>query len=497
MPAKEIKELRLAGKLEEAYVMAKSEFEGDSENIWTQRNLSWVLYSQLDQLASNLDGFILKLKEVIDLNLPESEEMFFDNLSIVISKAARAIANEAPPDIRKVHRLFDEIKNLPLKRNSKWFSVLFSALHKGMKESDRYLEFADWWDFENFRPEDYQKEKMSNGREIMAIAEQGYIAYSKHLLTKQNQGGDVSLYKAKAESFLPTLSKIVEDYPQMQYPAYFKAKLLLALGNKSNMLEALLPFAKKKRNDFWVWEILSEAFSDDSEKVFACYCKALSCMSPEEMLVGLRQKMAKILIDRACFNEARTEIELLLHSRLEHGYKIPAEVNSWIATDWFKVAVPSKSNLEFYKSYVHKAEALLFNDVAEETVIVEFVNSDKKILNFVSSETKFGFFKYERFFSKVKVGDTLMVRFQGGSNGGMHQVFTAIVVDDEPFRNQFVREIHGIVKVPAGKLFGFIDDAFIHPAILKKYKLVDGVEYKGKAIKSYNVEKKKWGWKLF
>ena len=35
------------------------------------------------------------------------------------------------------------------------------------------------------------------------------------------------------------------------------------------------------------------------------------------------------------------------------------------------------------KNYVHIAEELLFSDVIEEMVIVEFVNSDKKIINFL------------------------------------------------------------------------------------------------------------------
>ena len=496
MPAKEIKELRQAGKLEEAYVMAKAELDADLSNIWGKRNLSWVLYAQLDELASNLDAFIAKINDVKELDLPVSEEMFFDNISIVISKSARVITYEAPLDINKIHRLFDSIKELPIKRNSKWFSVLFSAMHKGMKDSYRYIEFAEWWDFKNFRPEDFQKEKMPNGKEVMAIAEQAYIAYAKHLLPKQNLHGEIIFNKEKAEAFLPVLSRIVEDYPQFQYPAYFNAKLLLALGNKDNMLESLLPFAKKKRNDFWVWEILAEAFSTDPDKVFACYCKALSCKSPNEMLVNLRQKMARLLIARKLNNEARTEIDLLVLARTEHSYKIPAEVTNWQAMDWYKTAIVAKSNFGFYKTYIPIAEALLFSDVPEESVIVEFVNTDKKILNFIASETKFGFFKYDRFLSDVKVGDTLKVRFQGGSNGGMHQLYTAMKVKDISLMNNFTKDVNSIVRIPEGKSFAFIDDVFIHPSLVAKLKLIDGSTFKGKAIKSYNQEKKQWGWKL-
>jgi hypothetical protein len=501
MPAKEIKELRQEGKLEEAYAMAKAELEADLSNIWGKRNLSWVLYAQLDALASNLDAFLAKINEVKELELPASEEMFFDNISIVIAKAARVITHEATLDINKIHRLFDSIKELSLKRNSKWFSVLFNAMHKGMKESNRYTEFADWWDFKNFRPEDFEKGKMPNGKDVMAIAEQAYIAYAKHLLPVYlTEGGilsgEISFDVEKAKRFIPKLNTITESYPQFQYPGYFQAKLLLALGDRDNMLESLLPFAKKKRNDFWVWEILAEAFSGDPEKVFACYCKALSCKSPDEMLVSLRQKMAKILIPRKLFNEARTEIDLLVQTRTEHGFKIPVEVTNWQGMDWFKTAVPSKSNFGFYKAYVPIADALLFSDVPEESVIVEFVNADKKILNFIASDSKFGFFKYDRFFKDVKVGDTLKVRFQGGNSEGMFQILTAEKFWDDNLRNEFMKDISGEVEMQIGKPFGFIDNVYIHPSIVAKYKLENGHHCNAVALKSFNNAKKEWGWKI-
>ena len=91
MPAKEIKELRQAGKLDEAFAMSKAELEAEPANIWGKRNLSWVLYAQLDASASNLSAFLSKIDELKQLALPDTEEMFFENISIVISKAARII----------------------------------------------------------------------------------------------------------------------------------------------------------------------------------------------------------------------------------------------------------------------------------------------------------------------------------------------------------------------------------------------------------------------
>jgi hypothetical protein len=496
MPAKEIKQLRQEGKLEEALELAKLELQEDPDNIWAKRNISWVLYAQLDELASNLDAFIEKINEVKELDLPASEEMFFENISIVISKAARVITHEATLDINKIHRLFDSIKELSLKRNSKWFSVLFNAMHKGMKESNRYIEFADWWDFKNFRPEDFQKEKMPNGKEVMAIAEQAYISYAKHVLPQKSFTGEVYFDSNKASEFLSKLDVIVDGYPDMQYPAYFKAKLLIALGDNESMLESLLPFARKKRSDFWVWDILSEGFLNEPEKVFACYCRGLLCKSPEDMLISLRQRFAKMLIEKGHYNEAKTEIDLLVKIRLEKGFKIPFEVENWKNQNWYSDAKAFANNRQFYLKYSNAADEILFHDVPEEMIIVDFVNTDKKILNFIASDSKYGFFKYDRYLNKVNIGDAYKVRFVNGELGGKYQIYTIESTNNPNFTAQYLKEIEGMVKIGEGKNFGFIDDVFIHSSLIKKYNLINGMRYSGKAIKNYNKEKKQWGWKL-
>lgn len=498
MPAKEIKELRQSGKLEEALNMAKAELAAEPANIWAKRNISWVYYEYLKttNTPEHYDSFILWLTELKNLELPADEKMIFENVCWQTGMICFGLNKSNPANPGKCIQLFHLIQSFHFAKPSEGYSFLFKALHKSLKESDIYLQLADWWDFKNFMPEDLQKEKMPNGKEMMSIGEQAYIAYARHLLPKQTQSGEIIFDRDKATAFLPVLSEIVETYPDFQYPAYFHAKLLLALGDKDNVLDSLLPFAKKKRNDFWVWEVLAEAFSTDADKVFACYCKALSCRSAEEMLVSLRQKMARILIFKNLYKEARTEIELLVNSKTENGFKIPSEVANWQTQEWYKNTVSQKSNVRFYQEFIPLAESILFSDTPEETVIVDFVNSDKKILNFIASELKFGFFKYDRFFRDVKVGETLKVRFQGGSNEGMHQLYTAVKVNDESVKRQFTKQVSGVIRVKPGQSFGFVEDVFIHPNMINRLKLTDGLQHNGLAIKSYNQEKKQWGWKL-
>lgn len=496
MPSKEIKELRQTGRLDEAYVMALSELQNEPDNIWSKRNMSWVLYSQLESKVNDFEYLTNKIEEVKALQMPESENLFFENIAIPISKAARHICHSNPIDIDKLNTLFHQIKDIPFKKDSKWYSVLYSAFHKGMKESSRFLEFADWWDFNNFKEEDYRKETLPNGREVMALAEQAYIAYAKHLLPKPNMHGEVIYDPSKIETFLPLLDRIIEKHPDFQYPAYFKAKLLLVKGGKNEALSSLLPFVKKKRNDFWAWEILGEAFKNDPEKLFACYCRALLCRSPEEMLVGLRQKMASILIKKGLFPEAKTEVVLLIKARSAKEFKIPFEVTQWQSQEWYTKATERPSNIDFYKRYSANAEALLFNDVPEESIIVEFVNTDKKILNFIASESKFGFLKYDRFLKEVRIGDILKARFQPGSNEGSFKLFTLVKSEDENLRNQFIKEVEGNIRIGEGKKFGFVNDVFISPNLVDKYKLANNDLVKGKVMKTYNKDKKQWVWKM-
>lgn len=499
MPTKEITALRKEGKLEEALAMAKAEMEADPTNIWPKRNISWVYYDYIKQhnTPDHFDQFMLWIDEIRNLHMPAEELVLFDQVGWQIGKMVFALMRNEPVDTQQCIRLLESIEPFHFTRPSEGYSFIFSAFHKALKDTNRYIRFADWWGFEHFRPEDFQKDKLPNGKEVMALAEQAYIAYARHLLPRHSPMGETYFDRDKAQAFLPRIAYIAESYPQFQYPAYAHAKLLLALGDKEHLLDSLLPFVRRKKNEFWAWEILAEAFPEE-EKRFTCYCRGLSCHSPEEMTISLRQKMAGMLINKQHHAEAKTEILQLIKARSEHGWKIPTQVTQWQSQDWYKNASASKSNADFYKKYIPEAEALLFADKPEETIFVEFVNTDKMMLNFIASESKFGYFKYERFLNDVKVGDILKVRFQDGSPGEIHKIYTAIKTIDDSFKSRFVKEVEGPVSIKQGKIntFGILGDVFISYNQLLKLKLTDGVHLKGTAMMSFNKEKQQWGWRL-
>jgi hypothetical protein len=497
MSAREIKELRQAGHLDKALEMALSELSNTSDDIWAKRNISWVYYDLAKQNISpeNFDAFSLNISNIINLALPEDEKMLFENTIWLIIKMGYAILRLDNIDGKKFDILLSLTKEFHLLKPSEVYSALFKLFHKVYKEnSPKYLELADWWNFDNFRKEDFEKEKLENGKEMMSLVEQAYIAYAKHLLPRQILIGETFFNREKAESFLPKLNLIEEQHPEYQYPPYYKAKLLLALGERDNLLSALLPFAKRKSNDFWVWDVLAEAFPNEVEKVFACYCKGLSCSAPEEMLVNLRAKVVPYFLKKEMWNEAKTEIAKIIEIRNKNDWKIPANIISWKSQPWFSSAKENNNNKNIYKQYAPTADEILFSDISEESIIVIFVNPDKKIVNFVSSEQKTGHFKYDRFLKSVQIGDTFKVRFFKKDVNGFCSVTTIKPYNIPELEQQFIREFTGTIRIRENNAFGFVDNIFVSPAFVTKCKLTDGSSVTGKAIKSYNKKKDEWGW---
>ena len=498
MSSKEIKELRQAGKLDEALQMANQALELDSENIWNKRAAAWVYYDYLKKYAQpeQYEAFKGYLIKISDLQLPEDEKMVFDNCAWQIGSLVFSLQKTEQVDFDKINELFDLTSTFHFTKPSEAYSFIYKAFHKGYQSWSGYLTFADWWNFDNLRSEDYIREDY-NGKKIMSIAEQAYIAYAKKLLegTPIDAFGQQKVIdKDKIQSFLPKLDYLIEKHPDYQYPPYFKAKLLLALGNDGNVLSAFLPFAKQKRNDFWVWELMAEIFLENKDIQFACYCKALSLKTPEDFLIKLRQSFAEMLIQKSMFNEAKTEIQKVISTREKHQWKIPNQIMQWAEMEWYKSAISKRDNSDLYLSHLKQAEEILFQDIPEELIVVEFVNQDKQVLNFVINEKKHGFFSYRGFLNKPTIGQLYDVRFAGASKDGFYKLLS--IEESKHETSQAIKNFEGKLKLNSEGKFGFVGDIFVDPNLIAKMNLENDQQIKGKAILSFNKKKNQWGWKI-
>lgn len=493
MSAKEVTELRQSGNLKEAHSMGKQLLNTDSENIWNKRAMSWVYYEYLKKYSS-LDTrleFVKTLQNLNDLKLGEDEKMVFDNSARQIGKLVYAIQAQKTVDYQVLDELFGLVKDFHFTKPSKGYSFLYGAFLKVNKTWPGYTEFVRCWGVENFLSEDYSKTEY-RGRSITSLVEKAFVAYSNNLLTGEPElfGSGTMINHEAIKIFLPKLDKIITDHPEYQYPAYYKVKLMLAIGETENISSFLLPFAKRKKNDYWVWELLGDVLKKDKEEQFACYCKALSLKTQDKFLGKLRQKFALLLLEKEMYNEAKTEVmRVVLNNEIEN-WKIPKKLTILMEQDWFRTAESRKDNHTLYSTYLNKAEEILLYDTPEETVVVEFVNKDKQVLNFVKDKSKHGFFNYNGHLNNPKVGEAYTVRLTKVGDEGFYKILTAKKTDSD---SSAIRTFKGTLRLV--KSFGFVDDVFLDAKLIDNFGIKDGDEVTGKAILSYNKKKDNWGWK--
>lgn len=501
MPAAEIKALRQAGKLDKALAMAQEELNANPENIWGKRNISWVYYEYLKKYVQeiNFEGFIENLIKIKDLNLPENEVMIFDRSAYQVGSMLFKIQSSEPIDYSKINQIFDIIRDFHFTKPAESYSFLMNAFQNGYQNWSRFIEFVEWWGLQNFMDKDFQEEEFNN-RKRSSLTEKVYSAFSKKLIEGEAvdaYGTNREVDKNKINSFLPILDNIIEKYPDYKYLPYYKAQMLLAVGDKESGLEAFLPFAKQKQNDFWVWGLMAEIFKEDKDLEFACYCKALSLKTPADFLIKIRQVFASLLIERQLYAEAKTEIKNIIAVREQKGWKIPNNIVQWTESSWFKEAKEPSNNRTLYEKHKRKAEELLYRDIPEDLVAVEFVNHNKKILSFVKDKTVNGFFNYDGLINNPKIGDVLKVRIEPVGNEGFHRALTLDRVDDDSNLDvPAIKEISGTIRIIENKNFGFIDSVFIPPNLVESSSLTNGQKVSAKAILSFNKNKNEWGWKV-
>lgn len=132
----------------------------------------------------------------------------------------------------------------------------------------------------------------------------------------------------------------------------------------------------------------------------------------------------------------------------------------------------------------------------EEIIAVEFVNREKNIVNFVVNKEKFGFFHYNPSILRPKIGDLLRVRFEKSKD---NKFYKTISVQPAAFDDtcEAVKAFKGTLVMTNKNGFGFVDDVFVYPQLVKKFELKDGDQIVGRAIYSYDKKKDTWGWKIF
>ena len=501
MSFKDVKELRTQGKLNEALKLALVELAIDSENIWNKRALAWVYYDflKINSEYSKLNDFNSFWDKLMAIDLSEdNNQILHESIALQLGKVVFSVFRERELPTTILDELLTKAKLLSIQRPSKANSFLIKAFLKGTKTWPKVHEVLDYFGFDGFSDSDYLSEEF-NGRAIPSTVEKYYNYTAKFYLDAMKNRNDnpesYDLIKSQIVEFLPMLEKQIARNPEYQYLPYFRAKLLLSIGENQSVFAAFLPFAKRKKTEFWVWEVIADTFEANDENRFACFCKALSLKSPEEFLIGLRLDFAKMLIQKEMFPEAKLEIAKVVDIRTSKGWKISNEIQQLLSQKWFLDAPILSSNQDLYKRYIDQAESLLFNDVPEHIITIEFVNRDKQMITFVKNRSHHGFFSYKSYLQRPEIGEVYKARFSEVSKDGFHKLLS-ITKANESDQPEALKKFEGELKVNEKGNFGFGDDVFFDPTTIQKMNLKNEQKISGTAILSFNKKKEQWGWKV-
>lgn len=501
MPGIDIKRLRQEGNLEDALKMAKEEFEANPKDDWAKRNLAWVYDNYCKKYAEegNIQAFDDSVCALIELGINESESMLINSMGWRFRSMLSFVEKVEDKDeqIHLIDRFFELVRQFNFTKPSETYSVLFKSFLKYKDIWPSFKEFCQWWDFDNFRQDDYVCEVFSTGRkESCCLVERAYIAYSKCLLQENPKDTDtIKLFISKLES-------LAEQYPNMDYPGYFAGKLMLVLNeNSDDIVSTIRPFIQKKKNEFWAWQLLAEAVEEENRDLYlASLLRAVKCKTKDDFLVKIRLKLVEELVKRKFYALAAQQLHIYCKTRLANNssWKPSDEIRFYMGEEWYNHYQTSQQKT-MPLDYMTLTNNVLYGDIPEQSCIVSFVNSEKNMVTVVYGYEKEGFFKYDSSL-RPQIGMPLSIRVQQISQDGFMKIISASSSKEEHIELNYYKVLEGIVIYNTQKnIYSFKADnivCFIPPQLIEEYSLKKDQIIKATVIYAFNKKKEKWMWRI-
>ena len=402
----DIMKLRKEGRLPEAYEAARQLLALGSDDVWAKRAMMWVVYDYAKQNTApdKRAGFLRCMHQMVLLQIPADEEMFYNAASILVRNVVRKCVGD-PSATGFLTALWEELRQWNWTVPSKAYSGLLLSFLKVKDQWPPFADFCEWWNLDHLTDEDFKPLPLPDGNKDLPLAEKAYIAYSKALL----RIGD----RKRIRLWLPVLGDLVKRHPDYMFLAYYCVKLQLLSGEKNKAVDLLKPLVVKKSGEFWVWELIADAAGTDEERLSA-YSKAMLCRSPEKMTVALRERVGMFLLRKGHRAEAKRELEEVVRIRAANKWRVPQEVLFQLESDELRDVVAAKDNRSFYRKYAPLVEDGFLGKAEVMAVKVVHINEEKRFVSFSLGNRKTGFFK-EKNLKRLKslhVGDLIEMKVE-------------------------------------------------------------------------------------
>ena len=247
-------------------------------------------------------------------------------------------------------------------------SVLFMT-GDSSEEVWRFRQIFDSWNPESFMPEDWEETVDRQGRKYMSLVEKAIFKYQDSMdAARRNDWG---------EGFLRLLDEACERMPEHVFILRIKAMTLLDRGDLAGAL-AMYREILKRKNDYYLWEELSECTDDPLLKKSAL-CRALLSKVKEEFVGKIRLKLASAMVSEGSFGEALHELDRYHELYSANGWKISRDYDD-LMQRIPEGTLPVRDNTTYYRRNVSEVMKFIYSDIPQEEMVVtaEFLQKSSR-----------------------------------------------------------------------------------------------------------------------
>ncbi len=340
-------------------------------------------------------------------------------------------------------------------------------LEKAHHDEFKFTTFMEMWGPENFRPEDWHRERGDDGATFPSLVEKAVDRYLAEV--KNDNMGTLS---SDFENLLARVANVFTDNER------YKRRLAIQYYETGRQQEAIeiyrkLPLTLKQ---YYVWYELGK-MTGDIELEISGLCKSILVQRDRIFLVGIRLRLAELLIDKQDFGRALHELNEYHDTLTAHGYHIKAAY--YRLSDCIPGGCEAASdNSQYYREQAVAIEQYVYGSLEEIPMVVvsRFEADNHKIgLKLVSLDGMITA-KY-----KMPRGrpDVTLLYARVMRRDGKYKVVTTRDADE---RFPTLTTVEGILNMLTnkwGKPFAFIDGYYIDTSLLSAAGQGDRVRISG------------------
>lgn len=491
MSSQEVTQLRKNGQLSEALKMGLEDYELDNQNIWNIRALAWVYYAIIKKLINEKQFSEIgnSLDALIALEVPGDETMFWNSYVGLISNMMYELQHNVEDEtiinssIPILQNMFQHIEVDGVESDK--YDKLIVSLMFFSKKVEPAAVLCDLVDWEKVSSALFVKQKMKDGR-LMPISngESLLITYSKYVIDK----GTVE----QKERCIAALEFWSKKQIEQTYLDYFAVKIHISMGhNGEDVMQLLIHFMKLKSSEFWAWQLLADTLEPEKiELRLASLMRAASIKGKPEFLVKLNCQLARLLMQEGYYFEARKYYQKALKG-YHDNMRRQDEINQILSEPVFQDTEKMSKKLDM--DYMKLTNELVFEDVPKILVVVHSIYAEKKLLYVTYGMKKQSHLRVQNI-KKFHIGDVLEISvINDYEKDGFVNYSSLNHIELFPHLD-FLKQSVGNISIRKDNPFGFVDNIFVQPYLIKQAQCKDRDEIEYTALYLYNKKKKEWNW---